>query len=150
MFIPSIYAFKVYLRPARMFLRVNVTANNPGVETGFLEIKNLNNVTMNVELQPTGDIVNITKLDQSSITLEPNETTLVNFTVETKKTGTYSGKILVTYSVENEMPARLQSDIIVIASGEDTRTFSNRKVFMFSGICILVFILLIILLRRGR
>ena len=113
------YSFIVYLRPPRMFLRTNVTKTSPGVAIGFIEIKNLNNVSMNISIRPVGDIVNIVDVKSHALVLDPNETYILNFTTKTYKTGTYHGKILVTYMVEGEKPVVLESVITVIATGED-------------------------------
>lgn len=128
-----------------MIIRVNVTSTKPGLGEGFLEIKNLNNVSMNVDLNVTNKII---KLSQPSITLLPNETTLVNFTVETTKVGNFEEKILATYSVEHATPVQLYSEVTIIATGEDTKNLIDKKIFILFGVAILVFVPLILFLRR--
>lgn len=119
--IQSTLALIVYLRPPKMIIRVNVTPNQPAIIERFLEVKNDNNVTVDVEFRPDGDIKDITTMEKR-ITLEPKEIRNVNFTVEVKEPGTYNGKIIVIYYATNSTGVALQAEILIFAKGPKVTT----------------------------
>ena len=165
--IQSASALRVYLRPPKMVVRVNVTSDEPTTIERFLEVYNNNTETVNVSFQPRGDIAEITNVEQN-ITLEPNETRKVDFVVEITEPGTYNGKITVTYSL-GQMPAvGLDAEIIIFATGpenpvtttptETTTIESNpltgnvvlRLSWIHIGIIFLIVIILFVVYMRMR
>lgn len=156
--IHSSAALFVYLRPPRMIIRVNVTSGETTTIERFLTVKNENNFSIDVQFQPGGDIANITHLEQN-ITLEPNETRDVNFTVDIAEPGTYNGKITVTYSSGTMPGVALDAEIIIFAEEiESTKPnpLTGNIIFGLSwahiGLIFLVIIILFIAyvrIRRG-
>ena len=88
----------ISLRPPKMILRLNITPGEITTQDSFLEIKNYNNETMTVTFEPTGDMIGLVELEQTNITLQPNQMERVNFTVRVSQPGEYKGGILASYS----------------------------------------------------
>jgi len=118
----SASAIIVYLRPAKMIIRVNTTSTQPAIVERSLVVKNENNFTLNVELRPEGDIWDITTMKERNITLGPGGKRDVNFTITINEPKTYNGKITVIYSAPNITGVALQAEILIIASGEKVIT----------------------------
>jgi hypothetical protein len=104
-----------------MIIRVNVTPDQPATIERYLEVKNENNVTVDVEFRPEGDITNITKMEKRT-TLVPNETRNVNFIIEIKEPRTYDGKITTIYYAPNTTGIALQAEILIFAEGPSVTT----------------------------
>ena len=144
-------ALIIYLRPPKMIIRVNVTPDQPAIIERFLEVKNDNNVTVDVEFRPDGDIKDITTVE-NRITLEPNEIRNVDFTVEVKEPGTYNGKINVIYYAANSTGVALQAEILIFAEGpEVTTTIPDRVTGSFLQglswtLVSLIFVVIIVLI----
>jgi len=146
---------------------VNVTSGEPTIIERFLEVRNDNNETVNVSLQPGGDIAEITNVEQN-IALEPNETRKVDFAVEITEPGTYNGKITVTYSLGQMPGVGLDAEIIIFATGPEnpvtttptetttieSNPFTGNVVLGLSwthiGIIFLIVIILFIVYMRMR
>ena len=108
-------AFKAYLRPSRMILYTNVTPGGIGTTKGTFEVMNLNNVSVNVEFIPEEGIFGMVEFEENPITLEPNETKNVDFTIEVTEPGTYKGRFLAVYSSEIFPDVQMQADVGVVA-----------------------------------
>ena len=159
--IQSASALRVYLRPPKMVVRVNVTSDEPTTIERFLEVYNNNTETVNVSFQPRGDIAEITNIEQS-ITLEPNETRQVDFAVEITEPGTYNGKITVIYSLGEMFSAGIEAEIIIFVTGPEipvTTTVKPNSLtgnvvlglsWIHIGIIFLIVIILFIVYMRMR
>ncbi len=112
-------ALYYHLRPPKMILYANVTKDSPGMTKGFFEIKNKNNITLNVTLAPDENLKNVINIDTPQLLIEPNQSTFANFTGKVLKPGRYQGVILATYSAQNHVPVVLEAQIIVVAAGEE-------------------------------
>lgn len=123
-FSQSCYALIGTIQPPRMILR----GNTSGSVTGFVDVINSNNVSVNVSIEVTGDIANITNISETNLALQPNETKRVNFETYLPYTGQYIGEILFAFSAENEKTqgAALSSTIIVFAEGNSTNPGTNE------------------------
>ncbi len=119
----SVLAYQYYIRPPKMILYTNVTRAEPGTFSGFLEIRNYNNKTMNVTFNVSDELRDIITVQYPFVVLQPNETMIWNFTGEVYKTGRYQGKISPLYGIDGFQLVNLDSKIIIIASGEDVVKF---------------------------
>ena len=126
--VQSVLAYQYYLRPPRMVLYTNVTKNAPGTFKGFLEVRNNNNVTMNITFNTSDELRDITKIQYPFVILEPGEKMFWNFTGEVSKVGQYNGKISALYGVPQFQFVNLDSSIVVIATGQDVQKFSYKPV----------------------
>jgi len=135
-------SFRVYLRPPRMVIRMNVTPGKYSTSYGFFEVKNYNNYTVNVEFIPQGTLIDsITFDEESKFDLEPQEGRNVTFGVRLNQPGIYNETMLVGYSLEGENPVSLQADIKIIANEVD-----GNNIFEYSIIGFIVLIIIIVLL----
>ncbi len=146
--LPVALSLNVYIRPPRIVARMNVTSTYDG----FLEVKNQNNYTVNVTLQPQGDLVGKVKLSESLVILQPDELRTINFTINVKQPGTYQGVVLVTYLAKDQPGVGLQAEIIVIAneveSSQKTTGFvvlNNTLKYAIIGFIVLITLILVLL-----
>lgn len=128
--VQSVSAIQFYLRPPKMILYTNVTATQPGRFSGFLEVRNNNTVPMNASFNTTDDLTEIIDPYYEFIVLEPGEIFFWNFTGKVYKVGRYEGKVNVIYQVPDFPPVNLDSQISVVASGEDVKPFSINPVII--------------------
>jgi hypothetical protein len=107
------------LLTGRMVLRVNLDETTKAI--GTIGVRNENEDPVNITLIPSGDIKNITSIDEDNFILFKNEEKWVNFTVGLDKPGEYYGNIIVKFSTvgENESGASmgLSADVIILAEG---------------------------------
>ncbi len=146
--VQTVFAYQYYLRPPRMTLYTNVTRTTPGTFEGFLEIRNYNNITMNVSFSVSGDLQNITTLQYPFVVLQPQEKIIWNFTGEVDKVGIYKGRISALYGLADFRYVNLDSDIIVVASGEDVQRFPVDPTVAIVAALIALAVLGFILLRK--
>ena len=155
--IPLVFSIEVYVRPARIVARMNVTSGKTSTYTGFLEVKNQNNFTVNVTLSPQGDLVGKVDITEESLTLEPGESKNIDFTINIDQPGTYQGTIVVTYLAENTLGVGLQADIIVIATEVESEqrlisgflVLNNTLKYIIGFIVLAIIIIVLLVSRRG-
>jgi len=136
----------VYLRPPRMTIRMNVTPGKYSTSQAFLEVKNHNNYTVNVEFIPQGDFVDSVAFDEESkFDLEPEEGRNVSFVVKLNQPGIYNETMLVTYLLEGENPVSLQADITIVANEVDGNNILKYSIIGFIVLVIIVIILFVFL-----
>ena len=154
--IPAVFSIEVYVRPAKIVARMNVTSGEISTYTGFLEVKNQNNFTVNVTLNPQGDLVGKVDFTEESLTLEPEESKNIDFTININQPGNYQGTIVVTYLAENTLGVGLQADIIVIATEVESEqpisgflSLTNTLKYSIIGFIVLIIIIVILFVIRG-
>jgi hypothetical protein len=113
--IQSTFALNVYVRPAKIIAHMNVTPGQVSTYNSFLEVKNQNNISVNVTLRPTGNITNKLTLSEGLVKLEPNETRKIDFVISTNEPGRFDGGVIVTYLANNTLGISLQAEIIIMA-----------------------------------
>ena len=148
--IPVAFSLDVYVRPPRIVARMNVTPGITSTYNGFLEVKNLNNFTVNVTLEPQGELIGKVQLDENLVTLEPGELRTINFTINVKQPGTYQGVILVVYTGGNTPAVALQAEIIIIAKEVENVQKNNILKYSIIGFIFLVTIILVLFLFKKR
>jgi hypothetical protein len=141
------FAFTAYIRPSRIILYANVTPGAVTTTTGSLEIANLNNVSVNVEFTPGQNLTNIVTFKENPITLESNETRMVNFEVEVTQPGIYQDEILVVYSSEIFPDVHMQADVGIVAREvEKTNDYTLLIAVLATGIILISYLIL----KRGK
>lgn len=142
----SVLAFNVYIRPPRMIARMNLTESQ--TYEGFLEVKNNNNIPVNVTFRPTGNITDKIKFSQDVISMQPNETKQVEFKLNVKEPGYYAGNVIVTYIAENTVPIGLQAEIIILAEGYPKPPKNNLLLYVAGLITVVVVTLILIKIKK--
>ena len=105
---------------ARMVLRANL---GDKIDKSIL-VKNVNNVSINIELNAEGDLAEDIIIKDKEFTLSPGEEKKASFTINVKKSGTTESKINVKFSpVEGGTGVGLSSTIIVIANEKNSNFF---------------------------
>jgi len=147
---------EVYIRPARIVARMNVTPGEVSSYDGFLEIKNQNNFTVNVTLTSQDDLAGKVDLAEELVSLEPEESKNIDFKINIDEPGNYQGTIIVTYSAENAPGVGLQADIIVIAAEAENEQpisgfliLNNTLKYTIIGFIVLIIIISLLMLRGG-
>lgn len=123
---------------------MNVTPGRTSTYESFLEVKNQNNFTVNVTLEPQGDLVGKIEISESLVILEPEESRNIDFTISLKEPGTYQGTVLVVYSAEDMPAVGLQADIIVVASEVEGKPENNLLKYSIIGFIVLIIIILVL------
>ncbi len=102
---------------ARMILRME---QGEEIEK-YILVKNVNNISIEIELSPNGDLADYIKISEDNFELAPNTEKKAYFTIKAKKEGTTESKIDVKFSpVGGGNGVGLSSTIIVIASEGDS------------------------------
>jgi len=148
--IQSTDAFIVYLRPPRMVIHMNVTQGKYSTAGGLLEVKNLNNETVNIEFSPQGGFVDRIVFDSdSSFDLQPQEGKNVTFNVKLDQPGIYNETMLVKYSLEGKNPVSLQADITVVANEVENDQNDILKYSIIGFIVLIIIIIVLFVFLRG-
>jgi hypothetical protein len=95
----------------------------PGNASGFINVINSNNVSINVSATVFGDIAGITSTSETNMTLAPNETRVFDFNTYLLSPGRYIGEIVFVFSPGGGkgQGAALSSSIIIFAEGNVTQ-----------------------------
>ena len=117
-----VYAFSASIQPPRMVLRLN----SPGNASGFIDVMNPNNVSINVQAKPGGDIELITTLSETNMTLEPNQTKRIDFNIDITEPRTYNGEIVFAFKPPVGQAIGLASQIVVVANWNVTTTIPEE------------------------
>lgn len=120
-FIGSVSALSANLGNARMILRVKT---GDIIEKTVL-VKNINNETIDIEADVTGDIAKDITIKNPKFTLLAGEEKNIEFTIKVREEGTFENKINVKFISEaTKRGVGLSSTVIVIAE-KGTRIINN-------------------------
>ena len=99
---------------------VNVDLNKNNILERTVLIKNVNNFSIDVKLEPADDLEKITDIIDKEFTLKENEEKNARFKVTIPKEGVYNGNIVIFFKPEGGRGAGvvLQSNLIIKASGD--------------------------------
>ena len=113
--VSSVSALTASMVPARMVVR-----EKPDVEVEkFILVKNVNNVSVTIEMFVAGDLENNVKIRENNFTLSPGEDKKAYFTIKADEEGTYTTKINFKFIPEKGNTVGLASTITFVAgSGE--------------------------------
>lgn len=121
--IGNVLAITASIGNARMILRAET---GDKLEKSIL-IKNVNNVSVDIELTASGDLEDYITVKDNNFRLEPGEEKKAFFTIEVKKSGTTESKINVQFTpVGEKNGVGLSSTITVIASGVNSDEDSDN------------------------
>ncbi|MEK6820201.1 MAG: hypothetical protein AABX71_00635 [Nanoarchaeota archaeon] len=112
----SVVALTGSMGNARMILYPEVGFFGTTLDKTIL-VKNVNNVSVNITLEASEEIADITKILDKNFILEPGEDRQARFELNIRKKQTYDGRIVVMFkSLENEKEpgVALSSRIIII------------------------------------
>ncbi|HLD98312.1 MAG TPA: hypothetical protein VI815_03220 [Candidatus Nanoarchaeia archaeon] len=126
-----------------------------------IRVINDNDVSVNITLFPSGDLMNNTDIIDDSFILQPGEEKNARFTVYSNSIGRYETKVNVQFNptYENENGAGLSSQIIlnVYAKGELPNTANNLRnssenagAYVLGGLALVLVIVAITLLYISR
>jgi hypothetical protein len=136
-------AIKIYVQPANQgIVRVNVSQFQAATVEKSFQIQNYNNYSVTINLSPSVNISKIVQIE-SSFTLQPNESRIVNYTIKVSEPGTYKGSIAISF-VSTEGYVSYESDLSVIA------TKSGPNYILLIPAIVLVVIVVLIFLVKGR
>jgi len=124
-FISSVFALTGSIGNARMILRDVKVGED--IEK-YIRVKNVNNVSVSVELFASGDLVGDIEIKDKNFDLIPNQTKKAYFTIKVKEEGTKEGKVNVQFSpVDGGNGVGLSSTIVVMAGeGDGSVDFSDE------------------------
>jgi hypothetical protein len=119
----AVSALTASIGNARMILHTDVEEGTPTVLQKSIKINNVNNLSVEVTLIPTGDIEDFTQVLDNNIILAPGQSKDARFVMSLEYGGKYEGKILVNFKSAEEgvkaQPVGLASSIIIIATGPE-------------------------------
>lgn len=141
-----IFALSASIQPPKMVLR----GEAPGSVSGFVDVMNPNNESVTVDVTPRGDIAGLLELSNTNITLEFNETKRVDFDIELKSPGNYTGEILFVFKPPEGQGIALSSQIIVIAQAKSGTTSDQDWTLAGIVLGIVIIAIISIIIFRGR
>ncbi|MCX6822308.1 MAG: hypothetical protein NTW30_06045 [Candidatus Aenigmarchaeota archaeon] len=133
-------ALLIYLRPPMMTVRLNTSQ----VVQSSLYIANLNNITLKIDANVTGNITEVINIENPSFSIEPKTNTTLNFTTKSKIPGTYTGEITVNYITNITSPIALPAKITVYVSGKQPIKIEYPLQLIAGIIVILIIVALLI------
>jgi hypothetical protein len=136
-------AVKIYVQPANQgVVRLNVTQFQTATAEKSFEIRNPNNFSMTINLEPSQNITKIIEIEKS-FSLEPNESRRVNYVIKVSEPGTYDGSISITFN-SDEGSVTYESKILVIANKSEF----NYTLFLMPAIILVVIVLIVAFKKR--
>jgi hypothetical protein len=94
----------------------------------YILVKNVNDVPVNIELFPTGDLEDSIFIIDSEFSLSAGEEKKAYFTIKAQKEGTTETKVNVKFTPQDEgNGVGLSSTIILIVGGENSNTNSGNS-----------------------
>ena len=105
---------------AKAIINVNVESGKTTVIERTILVKNVNNVSVNITLEPDENLKPIIELIDGKFVLQPQEEKKARFNLNIERPGNYSGRIAVFFAPSNNKGAGvvLSSSITVHATGE--------------------------------
>lgn len=118
--LPIIYGLTPSIGNEHMVIHTEVGEGITTVIEKYIKVNNVNDVPVKINLEPTGDLIDIIELLDKNFTLQPNESKEANFMIRLDNSGTYQGQIGVGFTtLEGSNGVGLSSTIIIIANGPE-------------------------------
>jgi len=115
-----VYGLTASIGNARMVIHTEVEEGETTVIEKYVRVNNVNDVPVQITLEPRADLVDIAEIIDESFTLEPGESKDANFIIRLDYGGTYQGQIGVGFqALEGGHGVGLSSTIIIIAEGPE-------------------------------
>ncbi len=127
LFIGQVLAVTASIGNARMILRANVGET---IQKSIL-VKNINNETINIEIDASGDLEKDIKILDNNFTLAPGEEKNARFTIKITKNGAFENRINVKFfSPTEQKGVALSSNVVVMVNdGSDNPADINDTNF---------------------
>ncbi len=123
MCLQSVLAITGSIGNSRMVLRLD-----PGESVQkYVLVKNVNNVSLNIELFVSGDLEKSVELDDKNFTLNPGEEKKVYFTIKATKPGTTETKIQIKFTPEEGSAVGLSATVVVISDKNAKSTYDDNN-----------------------
>lgn len=108
--------------------RMVLTANKGDTISKTILVQNINNVSINISMFPSGDLEASTKINGANFTLAPGESRNVPFTIKVDKAGTTETKINVRFiSTTDKNAVGLSSQIVINTQGSSSDNPSENS-----------------------
>lgn len=142
MYFTSSVSANLVIDPAKLgILRLQLYPLSPAVSIREFRIGNTYDVPMDIELEPTEDMINLITLSEANFTLQANENKTVEYTVTINEPGYYSGGILVKADIENRGQIGYNADLSVFVNKSDLQPYFYVVILAIIVAIVLVFIL---------
>lgn len=122
---PQTFGLTASIGNARMILYPEVVPGEPTIIERTILVKNINNESVNINLEVSQDLAEIIELLDSDFVLEPLEDKNARFVITIDEAKRYEGNIAVSFTPADEPQSSgvgLLSNIIIIAKEAETPT----------------------------
>jgi hypothetical protein len=138
-------AFMIYVQPANQgVVRLNVTQFMTATAKRSFEIRNPNNFSISVDLEPDANLTKFVDIEKT-FSLQPNESRIVNYTIKVSEPGTYYGNILIDFKSSDSVVS-YQTSLAIVAR----KSNFNYLTFVIPAAVIVVAILIVLLKGRWK
>lgn len=119
----SVYAISGRIGNGKMFLKAEVSDDEPASIEKYILVRNVNDVSVKIQLIADGNIKDFVSIPEPEFVLAPGEDRKANFVINVEQPGVYIGRINVYFSpFEEKGPGVvLSSQISLDVSGEGER-----------------------------
>jgi len=134
---------KLYVKPAKQgIVHVEIFSFAPAVVTKDFDVGNFYDFPIDVVLQSKGNISELIEIQESSFTLQSNETKNIEYTLTIKQPGIYTGGIVIEVEAEKGGASLVyQSDLAVIAN----RRKSMPEFYVLITLVVIIFSIVVYL-----
>ncbi len=122
---PQIFGLTASIGNARMILYPEVVPGEPTTIEKTILVKNINNISVNINLEAFQNLEGITEILDPDFILEPSEEKNARFIVTIDEANRYEGNIAVSFTPADEPQSSgvgLLSNIIIVAKESETPT----------------------------
>lgn len=138
----------ISVRPAKLGVaRLTIQPLFPATYQGTFDVGNSYNFSLNVTMSPSQNISSIFTLSETSITLQPNETRTISYTIKPTQPGSYQGSVLIKFSAGvNSASVSYQNDITIFVHQ------SNSYILVLIALAAVIIIIAVSLfvMKRGK
>lgn len=96
-------------------------------------VKNINNVSLDINVTSEGDLVNSINIIDKEFTLLPNEEKKAYFTIKSDKKGTYESRVNIQFTPLEGNGFGLSSTVILIVGGSSDNSNNNTNIDPITG-----------------
>jgi len=119
----AVHGLTASIGNARMIINTDASPESPAVIQKSIKVNNVNNISIDISISPSGKLKPYLELLDTQFTLAPGESKDAKFVITLPYGGTYDGKIMVNFKATDPNfktpPVGLASTVIVIADGPE-------------------------------
>lgn len=135
--------FLIYVQPANQgIVRLNVTPFQTAIEQRSFEIRNLNNFSVTIDLEPNANLTKIIDIEKT-FALQTNESRIINYTIKVSEPGFYDGSIQLSFTGESST-VTYETKLTVIASKSEM----DYKIFIIPAIVLIVIAAVVLIYKK--